>query len=42
MEIKKRKRVLLENEASVAQIWTMASSLDVKGNKAIKKFVVFH
>ena len=37
MEIKKKKRVLLMDEASNwLQIWTAAPSLDVKGNKAIK------
>ena len=38
MEIKKKKRVLLVDGASDwLQIWTAGSSLDVKGNKAIKK-----
>ena len=38
MEIKKKKRILLEHEASDwLQIWTAAPSLDVKGNRAIKK-----
>ena len=42
MGIKKKKYVLLENEVSDwLQIWTAASSLDVKGNKAIKKKFVF-
>ena len=37
MELKK-KHVLLEDEASDwLQIWTAASSLDVKSNKEIKK-----
>ena len=35
MEIKENKRVLLEDEASDwLQIWTTASSLDVKDKKA--------
>ena len=39
---KKKKRVLLEDEASDwLQLWTATSSLDVKGNKAIKKKFVF-
>ena len=38
MEIKEKKRVLLEDEAlDWLQIWTAASLLDVKGNKAKKK-----
>ena len=38
MEIKKKKHVLLEDEAlDWFQIRMVASSLDVKGNKAIKK-----
>ena len=42
MEIKKKKCVLLEDEAlDWLQIWTVASSLDVKGNKATKKNFVF-
>ena len=42
MEIKKKKRALLEDEASDwLQIRTAASSLDVKGNKAIKKEFCF-
>ena len=42
MKIKKKKHVLLVDEASDwLQIWTVASSLDVKGNKAIKKKFVF-
>ena len=42
MKIKKKKRVLLKDEASDwLQIWTAASSPDVKGNKAIKKEFVF-
>ena len=37
-EIKKNKRVILGDEASDwLQIWTVSSSLDVKGNKAIKQ-----
>ena len=37
MEIQKKKNVLLVNGASDwLQIWTTASSLDVKGSKAIK------
>ena len=36
MEIKKKKRIILIDEAlDWLQIWTAASSLDVKGNKAI-------
>ena len=39
---KEKKRVLLHDKASDwLQIWTAASSLDVKGNKAIKKKFVF-
>ena len=39
---KEKKRVLLHDEApDWLQIWTAASSLDVKGNKAIKKKFVF-
>ena len=42
MEIKKKKSVLLADGASDwLQIWMAASSLDVKGNKAIKKKFVF-
>ena len=42
MEIKKKKSVLLVDGASDwLQIWTVASSLDVKGNEAIKKKFVF-
>ena len=42
MEIKKKKRVLLENVVfDWLQIWTMVSSLDVKSNKVIKKIFVF-
>ena len=38
MEIKKKKIVLLVDGVSDwLQIWTAASSLDMKGNKAIKK-----
>ena len=37
-----KKRVLLEDEVSDwLQIWTAASSLHIKGNKAIKKKFVF-
>ena len=40
MEIKKKKHVLLEDEASDwHQIWMAASLLDVKGNKEIKKLI---
>ena len=39
---KKKKRVLLVDEASDwLQIWTAASSLELKGNKSIKKKFVF-
>ena len=42
MEIKKKKSVLPVDGASYwLQIWTAASSLDVKGNKATKKKIVF-
>ena len=42
MEKKKKKHVLLIDGASDwLQIWTAASSLDVKGNKAIKKKLIF-
>ena len=42
MEIKKKKPFLLVDEASDwLQIWTAPSSLNVKGNKAIKKKIVF-
>ena len=38
----KKKRVLLvDEESDWLQIWTAASFLDVKGNKAIKKKFVF-
>ena len=38
----KKKCVLLHDEASDwLQSWTAASSLDVKGNKAIKKLICF-
>ena len=38
MLMEKKKRILLEDEVSDwFNIWTAASSLDVKGNKAIKK-----
>ena len=41
-EIKKKKRVLLEDKASNwLQIWMMASSPDVKGNNAIKIILFF-
>ena len=39
MEIKKKKRVLLMSDW--LKIWMAASSLDVNGNKAIKKKIVF-
>ena len=42
MEIKKKKRVLLKDEASDwLQIWTTASLLDVKGKNAIKMIIIF-
>ena len=42
MEIEKMKSVLLVDRASNwLQIWTAASSLDVKGNKAIKTNLFF-
>ena len=42
MEIMKKKRVLLEDEASDwLQIWMAASSLILKNNKALKKIFVF-
>ena len=42
MEIKKKKCVLLVDRVSDwLQIWTAASSLDVRGNKAIKNKFVF-
>ena len=38
MEIKKKKHVLrVDEESDWLQIWTAASSLNIKGNKAIKK-----
>ena len=38
MEIKKKKSVLVEDkESDWLQVWSTASSLDVKGKKAIKK-----
>ena len=38
MEIKKKECVLIEDGVSnYLQIWTVESSLDVRGNKAIKK-----
>ena len=43
MERKKKKCVLLKDEMSEdwLQIWTAASLLEVKGNKAIKRFFFF-
>ena len=42
MQTEKKKRVLLiDEESDWLQIWTTASSLDVKGNKAIKTIFVF-
>ena len=39
VEIKKNKRVLLEDEAlDFLKIWTVASSLDFKGKKSNKFF----
>ena len=42
LEVKKKKRVLLEDEVSdLLQIWTMVSSFNVKANKAMKLNFVF-
>ena len=42
MEIKKKKHILLIDGASDwLQIWMAASSLDIKGNRAIKQKCVF-
>ena len=42
MEMKKKKSILLVDGASDwLQIWMAASSLDIKGNKTIKKEFVF-
>ena len=42
MQIKKKKRVLLiDGGSDWLQIWMAASSLDIKGNKAIKQKFIF-